>query len=96
MRGRLETEEGEKEVTREARSGKTCLENALLPPRERLGTTSLTKKKKGSYIVFVCLFLKRNIKYKILNQIQKMSCRECHIWAALCGLCSCSRENKGI
>lgn len=57
MRGRLETEEGEKEVTREARSGKTCLENAVLPPRERLGTTSLTKKK-GSYIVFVfCLFV---------------------------------------
>lgn len=94
MRGRLETEEGEKEVTREARSGKTCLENALHPPGERLGTTSLTKKK--DCFLFVCLFLKKNIKYKILNQIQKMTCRECHICAALCGLCSCSRENKGI
>lgn len=53
MRGRLETEEGEKEVTREARSGKTCLENALLPPRERLGTASLTKKKKKALTLFL-------------------------------------------
>lgn len=65
-------------------------------PKRETGDNIFDKKKALTlFLFFVCLFLKRNIKYKILNRIQKMSCRECHICAALCGLCSC-RENKGI
>lgn len=85
MRVGLETEEGEKKVTREARSGKTCLENALHAPKRDTGDNISDKIKKSSYIVF---FLKRNIKCKILNQIEKkamqrVSYLRCSLWTML-------------
>lgn len=43
VRGEMKTER-EKKVTREARSGKTCLKNAPDPPRERQRKKSLTQK----------------------------------------------------